>query len=129
MSTALLSQQPVARSLQLGNAGIYGPGEMNGFNAYQTAEVAVPKSLEDGAMVVMYRAPGELMITRPNNKYWDLEAIVTPEETEGKMAVCQPLGGGVNERGVVELTLQFFPSVSIFTVVRKGKFIGFKSLA
>jgi len=110
MSTALLAQQPVTRSFPLGNAGVYGPGEMNGFTAYQTAEVAVPKSLEDGAMVVMYAAPGELIIVRPNGKYWDLEAISTTEETE-------------------ELTLQFFPSVSIFTVVRKGKFVGFKSLA
>ena len=28
----------------------------------------------------------------------------------------------------LELTLQFFPSVSIFTVVRRGKYLGFKSL-
>jgi len=109
MSTALLAQQPVTRSFPLGNAGVHGPSEMNGLTAYQTAEVAVPKSLEDGAMVVMYAAPGELIIVRPNGKYWDLEAISTTEDTE-------------------ELRLQFFPSISVFTVVRKGKFIGFKSL-
>lgn len=108
MSTAVLAQQPVARPFS--NGGTNGTQEMTGFTAYGSPDSTVSRNLEDGAMVVMYSGPGELIIVRPNGRYYDLEAISTTEEPE-------------------ELTLQFFPSVAIFTVIKKGKYLGFKSVA
>ena len=80
----MLAQQPMTRPFPVSNGGAHVPMEMNGYTGYPAAEVATPRNLEDGAMVVMYAGPGELIIVRPNGKYWDLEAISTTEEPEGK---------------------------------------------
>eukprot|EP00210_Caulerpa_lentillifera_P003760 g3592.t1 len=66
--------------------------------------------LEDGAMVVMYFEPGILVVVKQSGKYWELERLSVPEDSEE------------------EMTMHFYPSEAVFTVVRKGKYVGFKSI-
>lgn len=89
MSTAVLAQPPLARTLPQMN-GVYGTTEPTVIQGMQTPEATVPRNLEDGAVVVMYSGPGELIIVRQNGKTWDLEPISTADDSEGKLLSAEP---------------------------------------
>ena len=74
----------MTRPLVQNSGNAYGPTDQAGYPAFQAVEATAPCNLEDGAMVVMYAGPGELIIVRPNGKYWDVEPISTTEESEGR---------------------------------------------
>lgn len=72
------------------------------------------RALEEGACVCFFTPRGQLLVVRPAGKFWELHAIAigqTSYDADGTQRV------------------QYYPPEAMFNVIRKGKFIGFRSLA
>jgi len=72
------------------------------------------RPLEEGACVCFFTPRGQLMVVRPNGRFWELHPITvghTSYDADG------------NQR------LVFYPPEATFTVMKRGRHVGFSSLA
>lgn len=72
------------------------------------------QTLEEGACVCFFTPGGQLLVARPAGKIWELRPIAVGETS---------YDADGNRR------LQFYPPEAIFIVMKRGSFVGFRSLA
>lgn len=71
------------------------------------------RALEEGSCVCFFTSRGQLMVARPVGRFWELHPIAVGETS---------YDADGNQR------LLFHPPEAIFTVMKKGRLVGFRSL-